>query len=271
MNTTYVWVPRDYNGVGDLAKGRWMLTDNHTANDRNYVPPPWNSRRQPKNCIGNLTERCTVPMDNAHINRYEFKWNKHELLLSEPLEHLKANIGLKLEQMESYNMNNDKIVSNVAKSLNSSLVCLFGDSHSLFMLKSLYKFGLGHHFTHMRVVWTDPDVILELIRTYYHDYKCTTFVIGVGSWSASFQTYDMNGGPVLFHKLYTDMTAIASNESIYGLGNGVQIYLRNIYHIPLGERITYCGANKDSKSKDWRSHTVIDSYNYLIKRVVDEV
>ena len=277
MNTTYVWVPHDYNGVGDLAKGHWVLKDTHTANDRNYVPPPWYSRRQPKNCIGNLTERCTVPMDNSHIDRYEFKWNKHELLLSERLEHLKANIELKQKEMaDNYlkQVEDHKIVSNVAKSLNFSLVCLLGDSHSWLMLKSLYEFG--HQFLYSRVRWTDPDGILETIHTYYHDYKCTSFVIGVGAWSIgawppALEAQYSKGGPVLFKQFYDDIFTIASNTSIYGLRNDMQIYLRNVYHIPLIDRTSMCGVKEEKTAKDWRTHTAIDGYNYLIKRVVDEV
>ena len=249
LNTTYVWIPRDYNGVGDLVKGRWVLTDNHIANDRNFVPPPLYSRRQPKNCIGNFTEQCTVAMDNSHIDRYDFKWSKHELLWSEPLKHLKANIGLKLEPiydnyLKRYNCIEDhKIMANVANSMNMSMVCLLGDSHSWLM-------GHGHQFLYMRVRWTDPDDILELIHTYYHQYM---------------------EGPALFKQFYDDMFTIASNKSIYELGNNMQIYLRNVYHIPLTARTSMCGVKEDLTSKDWRTHTAIDSYNYLIRKVVNKV
>ena len=260
----------------------WVLTDNHVANDRNYVPSPLYSRRQPKNCNGNFTEQCTVPMDNSHIDRYDFKWSKHELLWSEPLEHLKANIGLKLEPicdnyLKRYNCIEDhKIMANVANSMNMSMVCLLGDSHSWLMLQTLYKFGHGHQFLYMRVRWTDPDDILELIHTYYHQYRCTSFVIGVGSWPIgawppALQAQHSKEGPVLFKQFYDDMFTIASNKSIYELGNNMQIYLRNVYHIPLNDRTSLCGVKEELTSKDWRTHTAIDSYNYLIRKVVNKV
>ena len=76
--------------------------------------------------------------------------------------------------------------------------------------------------------------------------------------------------PVLFKQFYQDMAKIVNDKSIYQLGNDVKIYLRNVYHIPLGDRTSICGAQKDLSSKDWRTTTVIDSYNHLIGKVVNE-
>ena len=293
-NETYVWIPHDYNGSGDLAKGRWVLRDKYTPNHTNYVPPQWISRRQPKNCRPDLyqyditiPDQCIEPMNNSHVDRYEFQWRRTELLwMSEHLERLKANIGLKLEPLEDNYIKeftygyHHKITSNVANSMNLTMVCLLGDLHSWFMLHTLYSFGLGHHFLYFKVHWTDPIDILKLIRASYHQHKCTSFVIGVGSWSigarserAFVNQREMNPlkkRPVLFKQFYEDMAKIVNDKSIYQLGNDVKIYLRNVYHIPLGDRTSICGAQKDLSSKDWRTTTVIDSYNYLIGKVVNE-
>ena len=302
-NETYVWIPHDYNGSGDLAKGRWVLREKYKANHINDMPPQWLNRRQPKDCRPDLYEyditipdQCIAPMDNSHVDRYEFQWRGNEQLwISEHLERMKANIGLELEPLEDNYVKeftygyHHKIMSNVANSMNFSMVCLLGDSHSWFMLHTLYNFGFGHRFLYFRVHWTDPGDILKLIRNGYHQHKCTSFVIGVGSWSIGarserlrpvrkpetawpiqFDNTTLNIRPVLFHQFYKDMATIINDKSIYELGNDVQVYLRNIYHIPLSDRTSICDAKEDLNSKDWRTNTVIDSYNYLIGKVVNE-
>ena len=329
-NETYVWIPHDYKGSGDLAKGRWVLRDKYKANHINYMPPQWLSRRQPKDCRPDLYEyditipdQCIAPMDNSHVDRYEFQWRGNEQLwISEHLERMKANIGLELEPLEDNYLKeyirgyhhkmmsfvflmklkanigleleplednylkefrygyNHEIMSNVANSMNFSMVCLLGDSHSWFMLHTLYNFGFGHRFLYFRVHWTDPGDILKLIRNSYHQHNCKSFVIGVGSWSIGARSErafvnqreknPLKRRPALFEKFYEDMARIVSDKSIYELGNDVQVYLRNIYHIPLSDRTSICDAKEDLLSKDWRTNTVIDSYNYLIGKVVNE-
>jgi hypothetical protein len=138
------------------------------------------------------------------------------------------------------------------------------------MLKTLYQFHLGHRFIRMRLFWTNPNKALKKIRVVHSVYNCTKFVIGVGAWPASYKAPRELGGPVLFKQFYHDIRAIANNSAIYDLGEDVEIYLRNMYHIPLTQTTSYCKTMGEG-IKDWRTHTLIDGYNYLSKKIVDEV
>ena len=285
-NSTYVSIDLDHVGVGDLTKGRWMLSNNMT-NYSEYVPEPWFARRQPQNCVppseDGGTIRCTAPMNNSHIEEYEFSWSKSESSWNKDLEQLQVDLGKELQvkvgwPLEVFNtvvemvhgipgnesMNGIDVAANVSK------ICLLGDSHSFYMLQTLYTFHLGHRFILINVFWTNPKNLLDAIRFGHGVYNCTKFVIGVGTWPASHQAALLLGGPVLFKQFYDDIRAIANNSAIYALGEDVKIYLRNMYHVPLSQATSYCKTMGEG-TKDWRTHTVIDGYNYLSKKIVDEV
>jgi hypothetical protein len=64
-----------------------------------------------------------------------------------------------------------------------------------------------------------------------------------------FSNSGLKGGPVFFEQFYLDIIAISGNESIYQLGDDLNIFLRNVYHIPLHEGTSFCGVHVDLGQK----------------------
>jgi hypothetical protein len=58
------------------------------------------------------------------------------------------------------------------------------------------------------------------------------------------------------------MTSVVTNAEIFKINGDIELLLRSIHHNPIGDMIGAC------QPKDWRSPTVIDSYNYILEKLV---
>jgi hypothetical protein len=65
------------------------------------------------------------------------------------------------------------------------------------------------------------------------------------------------------------MSAIVQSPKIHEIDPNINIILRTIHLNPLGVTKNECG--EEHRPKDWRSPTVIDAYNHVIRQVVDDV
>jgi len=61
------------------------------------------------------------------------------------------------------------------------------------------------------------------------------------------------------------MTSVVTNEEIFKIDGEIKLYLRSIHHNPIKDMIGKC------QPTDWRSPTVIDSYNMILKKIVSNV
>ena len=65
------------------------------------------------------------------------------------------------------------------------------------------------------------------------------------------------------------LSDIVRSEEIYAIDPDIQIYLRTIHLNPLGNHHTHCG--EEHRPIDWRSPTVLDGYNLVIQKLVEDV
>lgn len=134
----------------------------------------------------------------------------------------------------------------------------------------MYKLDLGHRFKHSLVYFPEYNEAISKIKHFYHDHGCRKFVLGLGQWPASFWAKAKFGKPSLFDNYLGELKAVIRNEELYEIGDGdIEIYLRNVHWNPIGDVHSECSAT-DEAPKDWRSITLMDGYNYLIKSLVED-
>ena len=69
--------------------------------------------------------------------------------------------------------------------------------------------------------------------------------------------------------MYRMLSDIVRSEEIFAIDPDIQIYLRTIHLNPLGNHHTNCG--EEHRPIDWRSPTVLDGYNLVIQKLVEDV
>lgn len=121
------------------------------------------------------------------------------------------------------------------------------------------------------LLYPEPEDAASRINQAYELYNCTTFIIAAGQWPSSKQAWDNKnyGKPFSFQKFYKGLSAIVQDPKIFDIDPKINIYLRTIHLNPLGDLISDCGV--EQRPKDWRSPTVIDGYNLLVKEIVEGV
>jgi hypothetical protein len=259
--------------------GYWAL-----ANNANATVQPWFTRYQPSQaCSKNENApECIGPVDNSKISDYSFVWVGEDQWKAD-IESMKIDLGLQYHQEKKLIMdgsNPDVLYENDIFN-RPNKVCLVGDSHTFHMVNAMFRNNLGHHFVKMDLfyplsveserldVW--PEKIIantEYFEEFYFKRNCTQFVIALGQWPLA-DVYGRFGGPYLVERFRAKMSSIIRNQEIYQIGKGdIKLYLQNMHHSPLGYR--YHSCTPKGKPVDWRSFTTTDSYNRVMKELVDE-
>lgn len=243
-----------------------------------YGYMPLRTRYQPQGCWLNanevLPERCTVPMNETRFKAFNFVWRNDTWL--EKLKQYQLDLGFNLEfeglevgkttekRVHEYEMRAhggtglDVDSSKRMKGISDeSKICLVGYSHSYHLIYAFWANKLGHRFIWARAKYPS-DLSTEFFEQYYHTRNCTTFVIGVGQWSA----VKRGRGPYSLKQWRDEMTSVVTNEEIFKIDGEIKLYLRSIHHNPIGDMIGKC------QPTDWRSPTVIDSYNFILENLV---
>jgi len=183
----------------------------------------------------------------------------------------KVHIGAAVGGLETQVHGGARLNVNLSKrnkELDGPKVCLVGASHSGVLAHGFWLNNLGHH-----VIWSKvehpSEVSTKFFQDYYQKRNCTKFVIALGQWAAGSPAWKRIGGPMTFGTFRNEMSNIVNNEKIFEIGKGdIRLILRNIHHNPIGDQIGKC--NEDGRPTDWRSVTVVDGYNEVIKKVVAE-
>eukprot|EP00804_Cyclotella_cryptica_P024575 CCRYP_020214-RA/>CCRYP_020214-RA protein AED:0.07 eAED:0.07 QI:10/1/1/1/1/1/3/306/548 len=262
-------------GSGDHQRGHWVLSDESKLNSVGF-PNQQFTRYQPQGCRPQdpdlLLDRCQVPMDNSRIYEYSFMWNQNQKWM-EQLKKFQVDFGPKFKRDSFLKSSHDfhAAVKKYRDESDGPPICLMGCSHSYFIWRSMFRLNLGHRFVESMLLYPEPDEALFRMKLSYARYNCTTFIIAAGQWPSSKQAWDNEkyGKPFSFQKFYKGLSAIVQNPKIFDIDPNINIYLRTIHLNPLGDLISDCGV--EQRPKDWRSPTVIDGYNLLVKEIVEGV
>ena len=282
----------------DFATGKFASFVNSLRRDRCVVCPTLRCNI--------LTDRCQKPMDNSRLSHYTFVWNDNQQYWIDQLELMKRQADVDVfEYMQfalgkffilnaeeicmqysnkmlhlllTIGIDNDRPgaqytdVSHIDPStiFADKLVCILGDSHSVKLTRTMFYLQLGHKFKHAHLFYPEPHEATEKIKQYYVEHNCRKFVIATGQWPASFYAKDAFGTPFLFEHYISGLSEIVGNEELYEFGDGdIEIYLRNVHLNPIGDLVSNCVDGRSPE--DWRTPTVLNAYNHLIKTTVDNV
>jgi hypothetical protein len=250
----------------ESLEGSWM--------DTSADFKPMSTRYQPQNCRGErLPKRCTSPMSNSRFEALTFVWRNNTFL--EKLNQYQLDLGLyvKLEQKD-FKLTLDKVrdlemrahggtglTVDPSKRLKGATdehkICIVGYSHSYNLVYGFWTNNLVHRF-----IWAPAryasDLTTNFFEQYYHTRNCTKFVIGVGQYAAGHP----GRAPYSFEQWRDEMTSVVTNEEIFKIDGDIKLFLRSIHHNPIGDLIGTCPPI------DWRSPTVIDSYNFILEKLV---
>lgn len=142
-------------------------------------------------------------------------------------------------------------------------ICLVGGSHSRTLKASMqiyHNFSMANN--NLQVEWVDArfprnvnnQTILQDIAG-----KCNKIIVAVGQWPASFS----GGKPTLFSAFQLEMKKLLGRLQAH-LPAATDLWARSIHENPLTERVAaYCPP------KDWRSPTVLQGYNTIIRQIVE--
>jgi hypothetical protein len=141
-------------------------------------------------------------------------------------------------------------------------ICLLGASHSRTIKASMVNY---HNFSYInnniQIEWINakyPRNIPNQTITEEIAGKCHKIILAVGQWPASFS----GGKPTLFASFQLEMTKLFGRLQDH-LPPGTEVWARSIHENPLNERIAgYCPP------RDWRSPTVVEGYNMVIRQAV---
>ena len=247
-----------------LQEGRWTIDKSKSAN---YGP--LSTRYQPQDCRGEISERCAVPMNNSHLEAFNFVWRNNTWL--EKLKQHQLDLGFKaisrktvdkVKELEMRAHGGTGLDVDSSKRMKGtpelSKICLVGYSHSYHLIDAFWANNLGHLFIWAPAIYP-TQLSTKFFEQYYHTRNCTKFVIGVGQHPAGWP----GGGPPYSLKQWRDeMTSVVTNEEIFKIDGKIKLYLRSIHHNPIGDMIGKC------QPTDWRSPTVIDSYNFILEKLV---
>ena len=121
------------------------------------------------------------------------------------------------------------------------------------------------------MLYPELEEATKRIHDNYAVHGCKKFIIASGQWASSRLAYENEkiGKPYSFHKFHESLAAIIKSPEIHSIDPNIELYFRTIHLNPLGDLISDCGPEK--RPKDWRSPTVIDGYNHVIKLLVRDV
>eukprot|EP00804_Cyclotella_cryptica_P013958 CCRYP_002472-RA/>CCRYP_002472-RA protein AED:0.02 eAED:0.02 QI:20/1/1/1/1/1/2/566/489 len=272
-NNAFLSISSYHNGVGDYRMGRWVFSDESKFESTSY-PKQQLTRFQPQGCRSQdpdlSMERCQIPMDNSRVYEYSFMWNQDQKWI-EQLKKYQVDFGPQFKDYPPLKSSHDfhTEIKDMRDGSDGPPICLMGCSHSFTLWRSMLRLNLGHRFVNALLLYPEPDDALFRIKQSYQLYNCTTFIIAAGQWPSSKQAWENEkyGKPFSFQKFYKGLSGIAENPKIYDIDPNINIYLRTIHLNPLGDLISDCGV--EQRPKDWRSPTVIDGYNLLVKEIVE--
>lgn len=161
----------------------------------------------------------------------------------------------------------EKCVFQTQKSTRKSLggdqafkVCLVGKSHSVHIAYSLQQLHLGRWFFLIPKKFPE-DITNDFFVQSHQKYGCTSFVIGIGQWPASW----VPDIPYSFLRYRDGMariirTVASANSEIHN--TTFRYFFRSMHYLPIGDTVSSCPPT------DWRSPPVIDAYNYLVQNLI---
>ncbi|KAL7519099.1 hypothetical protein ACHAWX_003896 [Stephanocyclus meneghinianus] len=231
---SFLFISKESQGAGDRSKGHWVLKERIPKNE---TPQVWYTRYQPHGCEG-----CVVPTNSTH--RYSFIWADRKWI----------------QKLSSFRNDTQN------PTLQSNKVCFLGASHSRVLVESMHRLHFGHLFVWIWGNWPE-EVNTGTFEVAYEVHNCTKFVVQLGQWPASWVVPSHTDGPYSFGKYRSIISKLVNNQEIYNIGRGdIKLFFRSFHHNPLGYRINDCAP----RPLDWRSPTVVDAYDYLVKEIVEE-
>ena len=279
----FISMSRSLPGVKEYHVGHWVS---------NTKPRPHYTRHQPVGCNQKdrywTLDKCQAAMNNSRIDELSFAWNRDqqwsrelEKLQFDYTPHFNFTYKPGLGWMSSKEFH-DNLHNLQHKAVQEPPICFLGDSHSVRLWNSMLHLNLGHRFSLARrgtnpgdnpnLLFPDLTEAIDQTKWSYETFGCTTFVLAVGQWTSSHQAWNAKrkyGRPFSFGRFYRDMSAIVQSPKIHEIDPNINIILRTIHLNPLGVTKNECG--EEHRPKDWRSPTVIDAYNHVIRQVVDDV
>lgn len=271
-DSAYITIEREIDGNGMSSLGHWV---SDTAR-------PKNTRYQPQNCLGDdLPQRCTSVMDNEHLDSLSFVWKDSSIM--EKLRPYELELGFdtsyanlthkeifdslnRLEKLAHGGTGGWAKLENRMRELDGPKVCVLGHSHSYHLTHAFWLNSLGHRFIWAPAYRAPKRIDNDFFSDYYHKHNCTKFVIGVAQWELGAYSLEYFDGTMTFSRWWEYMSNIVNEETLH-IGNGVELefYFRSIHHNPIGDGTGGC---KDGHPGNWWSPTVIEGYNYLLKKIV---
>eukprot|EP00985_Skeletonema_marinoi_P028074 scaffold23958_cov98-Skeletonema_marinoi.AAC.1 len=149
-------VSRVFNDKELLPEGGWMMDKSKSAN---YGP--LRTRYQPQDCRGEISERCAVPMNNSHLEAFNFVWRNNTWLEKLKQHQLDLGFDLKLRQAigrktlnkvyelelrahggTGLDVDSSKRMKGATDE--ESKICVVGYSHSYHLVDAFWANSLGH-------------------------------------------------------------------------------------------------------------------------------
>jgi len=285
-----VAIGNEVHGVGDSSKGHWRY---HTEAISSTTMQPLVTRYQPQGCrdSNQTLERCERVMKKTHHDSFSFVFRKYyDGSLEGKLLPFFANIILEPEIMseiektftddihpgdgqtvivKAVNQLQEKLTAYDPSFKTRDKVCIVGASHSYHLAHALWRSNLGHNFFFTGFLKSPEALTADYFSKYRREQNCTTFVVAVGQWIASWAwLLTAPGGPWTMEKWKIEMTRIAQIFTTTSGGSedkeheNTQLYFRSIHRNPIGDWISSCPP------QDWRSTTVIDGYNFVLEKIV---
>ena len=242
--------PVNTNSQSRPAMGYWIHQQDERSAQQDFAPVY--TRFQPRGCLRlddpthehfhRPPPHCVEPTD---LHRFEPYTQTFQYTAST----LRSNQGKWWEG------------PNFVKASKPTTLCLVGDSHSRTLKASLIGF---HNFTlaknNLEIEWIKANYPREVNNktiTLKIKGNCDKILLGVAQWPASFT----GNKPTSFHDYATQVKKMFDRLKGHLQDNGtVDIWAWSVHDNPLGERIAgYCPP------KDWRSPTVLEGYNRIIR------
>ena len=177
-------------GKEQLQEGHWMMDKSKSAN---YGP--LSTRYQPQDCRDEISERCAVPMNNSHLEAFNFVWRNNTWLEKLKQHQLDLGFNLKLGQSIAWNIEDRAKIEDRVKELElrahggtglnvdsskrmkgatdeESKICVVGYSHSCHLIDAFWANSLGHRFI-LAPAQYPSDLSTEFFEQYYHTRNCT--------------------------------------------------------------------------------------------------
>eukprot|EP00804_Cyclotella_cryptica_P021995 CCRYP_000927-RA/>CCRYP_000927-RA protein AED:0.04 eAED:0.04 QI:155/1/1/1/1/1/3/380/537 len=273
----FVSITRNYYGTGDKHIGRWELSvpDESVFSPDGFTQQQF-TRYQPQGCRekdpDHFLDRCQIPMHNTRLTEVSFFWNRDQTWI-EKVQNYQVDFSNQLSFRSSavYSQKFHAWLKDINYEYESPPICIMGDSHSHHLWKAMARLNLGHRFVMAGLLYPELDDAIFQFKHNYRFFRCTTFIIAAGQWPASKNAWDNEkyGRPFTFDQFRKGMSEIVKSPEIYSIDPNIKIYLRTIHLNPLGDLINDCGLER--RPKDWRSPTVIDGYNLVVKGIVDMI